>query len=112
PQRVPERVAEAAVERLDLEDAAVLLDVLVGDARDLEIHRGTACRHWVPFFGGRALLGVELDDQLFLDRRVDLLTLRSLPPPPRQSFVVRLEQRRDCGREVSRTAHRLLGGRT
>ena len=37
-QRVAERVAEAAVERLDHEDATVLLDVLVGDLRDLEIH--------------------------------------------------------------------------
>ena len=32
-QRVAERVAEAAVERLDLEDAAVLVDLLVDDLR-------------------------------------------------------------------------------
>jgi len=36
-QRVPERVAEATVERLDHEDAAVLGHFLVRNLRDLEI---------------------------------------------------------------------------
>src|SRR3954451_14775716 len=40
PQRVAERVAEAAVERFDDERAAVLLHVLGGDAGDLEIEHG------------------------------------------------------------------------
>ena len=44
-QRVAERVAEAAIERLDHEDAAVLLDLLVGDLRDLEVHYDRACSH-------------------------------------------------------------------
>src|SRR5207245_11277064 len=44
-QRVAERVAEAAVERLDLEDATVLVDLFVDDLRDLEIHQaGTRCQ--------------------------------------------------------------------
>ena len=38
-QRVSERVAEAAVERLDLEDAAVLVGLLGDDPRDLEVHQ-------------------------------------------------------------------------
>src|SRR5207249_674159 len=45
-QRVPERVTEAAVQRLDHEDAAVFVDFLVDDPRDLELHQaGTNC-HW------------------------------------------------------------------
>src|SRR3954449_9382368 len=40
PQRVAERVSEAAVEWFDDERAAVLLDVLGGDAGDLEIEHG------------------------------------------------------------------------
>ena len=41
PQRVAERVAEAAVERLDHELAAVVLDGLGGDSGDLEVeHQG------------------------------------------------------------------------
>src|SRR5207302_9211499 len=44
-QRVAEGVAEAAVERLDHEDAAVVVDFLVDDARDLEIHEsGSDCQ--------------------------------------------------------------------
>ena len=43
-QRVAERVAEAAVERLDHEDAAVLVDLFVGDLRDLEVHHGAYCQ--------------------------------------------------------------------
>ena len=44
-KRVPERVAEAAVERLDREDAAMLVGVLVDDLRDLEVHQaGSNCQ--------------------------------------------------------------------
>ena len=40
-QRVAERVAEAAIERLDGEGAAILLDRLGGDSGDLEVeHQG------------------------------------------------------------------------
>jgi hypothetical protein len=43
-QRVAERVAEAAIERLDLEDPAVLVDLFVDDLRDLELHQtGSNC---------------------------------------------------------------------
>ena len=110
-QRVAERVAEAAVERLDHEDAAVLLDLLVGDLRDLEIHHGgTSCQ--ILFLSSSVeLLGVELDDQLFLDRRVDLVALRPLQHLAGQALVVGLEPRRDGGGEVGRVADDLLGGR-
>src|SRR5581483_2829239 len=57
------------------------------------------------------LLRVELDDQLFLDRRVDLLALGPLEHLAGQTFVVGLQPRGDCGGEVGRVAHELLGGR-
>ena len=44
-QRVAEGVAEAAVERLDHEDTAALVDFLVDDPRNLEIHQAGACSH-------------------------------------------------------------------
>ena len=83
-ERVPERVAEAAVERLDQEDAAVVVRLLVGDPRDLEVHQAGSCSQVDPFaFSSRArqasplqLLGIELDDQRFLDGHVDLVALR------------------------------------
>jgi hypothetical protein len=49
-QRVAERVAEAAVERLDHEHAAVLVHLFVGDLRHLEIL--SAYCHLCPFFRG------------------------------------------------------------
>src|SRR5205814_1000861 len=50
-QRVAEGVAEAAVERLDYKDAAVVLDLLVDDLRNLELHQaGTSCQS-NPFLG-------------------------------------------------------------
>ncbi len=53
-QRVAERVAEATVERLDREDAALLVDLFVDDARGLELHEaGTGC-HVSPSFLVRA----------------------------------------------------------
>src|SRR5207245_2717027 len=44
-KRVAERVAEAAVERLDHEDAAVLVDLLVDDLRNLVLHPAGANYH-------------------------------------------------------------------
>src|SRR5207247_7411908 len=38
-QRVAERVTEAAVERLDLENPALLVQLLVDDLRDLKLHQ-------------------------------------------------------------------------
>ena len=50
-QRVAERVAEAAVERLDLEDATVLVDLLVDDLRNLKFHQaGADCQSGFPSF--------------------------------------------------------------
>src|SRR5438067_742553 len=49
-QRVAERVTEAAVERLDLEDPALLIHFLVDDLRDLEFHQACACCQSVPFY--------------------------------------------------------------
>ena len=46
-QRVAERVTEAAVERLDDEDPAMLVHFLVDDLRDLKVHN--ACRQRNPF---------------------------------------------------------------
>jgi hypothetical protein len=42
-------VTEAAVERLDLEDPAVVIRLLVGDPRDLELHQAGACGQGDPF---------------------------------------------------------------
>src|SRR5206468_12243592 len=63
-ERVPERVAEAAVERLDGEDAAVLVCFLVDDPRDLELHETGANGQNGPFLPSRRLelLRIELDD--------------------------------------------------
>ena len=49
-ERVAERVAEAAVERLDDEDAALLVDLLVRDPRHLEFHERRSCSHASFFF--------------------------------------------------------------
>ena len=84
-QRVAERVAEAAVERLDREDAAVVVGLLVDDPRDLELHQAGSSSQVDPFAwswqqgeaGSSALLRVELDDERFLDGRVDLVALRA-----------------------------------
>ena len=54
PQRVAERVAEATVERLDREDAALLVDLFVDDARNLELHEAGAGCHVSPSFLVRA----------------------------------------------------------
>src|SRR5829696_5641190 len=109
-QRVPERVAEAAVERLDGEDAVVLLDLLVRDLRELKVHHSAASCHLFLSFEAE-LLGVELDDQRFLDRRVDLGALRPLEDLAGQPFVVGLQPRSDGGGEVGCVAHDLLGAR-
>src|SRR5215203_2746739 len=109
-QRVPERVAEAPVERLDGEDAVVLLDLLVGDLRELKVHHSAASCHLFLSFEAE-LLGVELDDQRFLNRRVDLGALRPLEDLAGQPFVVGLQPRSDGGGEVGCVAHDLLGAR-
>jgi hypothetical protein len=48
-ERVAERVAKTAVERLDHEDATVLVDLLVDDAWNLEVHQAGACSQDDPF---------------------------------------------------------------
>ena len=113
-QRVAERVAEAAVERLDHEDAAVLVDVLVDDLRDLEFHQASASCHACPSLlpspaGSLGLLGVELDDELLLHRRVDLGPLGQLQDLAGQAVVVGLEPGGDGRGEVGRVADDLLG---
>ncbi len=55
-QRVAERVAEAAIERLDHEDAAILVDLLVDDPRNLEVHQAGTCSQSDPFFPGKQSL--------------------------------------------------------
>jgi hypothetical protein len=42
-------VTEAAVERLDGEDAAMVVGVLVDDLRDLEVHQAGSYCHVSPF---------------------------------------------------------------
>src|ERR671936_3074871 len=56
------------------------------------------------------LLRVELDDERFLDRRVDLFALGPLEHLPGQAVVVGLQPRGHRGRQVGRVAHDLLGG--
>src|SRR5581483_11903319 len=108
-QRVAERVAEAAVERLDHEHAAVLVHFLVRDLRHLEISRAYCQR--VSFLLRALLLRVELDDQLFGNRGVDLGTLRPLEHGAGEPVVVRLQPRGDRGGEVGRVADDLLRAR-
>ena len=57
------------------------------------------------------LISIELDDERFLNGRVDLGTLRILEDLPRQPIVIGLEPGRDGGGEVGRVADDLLGGR-
>ena len=102
-QRVAERVTEAAVERLDDEDPAMVVHFLVDDLRDLEVH--FTCRQRNSLF---PLLRVELDDELFLHRRVDLVALGLLQNLAREPVVVGLEPRRDGRHEVGRVADHLL----
>src|SRR5207302_697431 len=56
------------------------------------------------------LLGVKLDDERFLDRRIDLGPLRQLQDLARQPLVVGLEPGRDGSREIGRVANHLLRG--
>src|SRR3954451_12286807 len=79
PQGVAERVAEAAIEWLDRERAAVLVAAFAGDPGDLEVeHQVLVFRGWRPLVWAatgtrlrapfkRVLLRVELDDELLLD---------------------------------------------
>src|SRR3954470_7253742 len=113
-QGVAERVAEAAVEGLDREpaalDDALVLALLVLELGNFEIRHGAASCHLFLSFEAE-LLGVELDDQRFLDRRVDLGALRPLEDLAGQPFVVGLQPRSDGGGEVGCVAHDLLGAR-
>src|SRR5580765_6820513 len=109
-QRVSEGVTEAAVERLDHEDSALFVHFLVDDLRNLEVHQaGSGCQS--DPFSLASLLAVELDDQRFLDGRVDLVPLGPLQDLSGQVVVVGLEPRRHgCG-EVGRVADDRLGRR-
>src|SRR4051794_5171448 len=113
-QGVAERVAEAAVEGLDREpaalDDALVLALLVLELGNFEIRHGAASCHLFLSFEAE-LLGVELDDQRFLDRRVDLGALRPLEDLAGQPFVVGLQPRSDGGGEVGCVADDLLRAR-
>src|SRR5437763_17091825 len=58
-----------------------------------------------------SLLRIELDDERFLDRRIDLRPLRPLEDLSGQAVVVGLEPGRDGRGEVGRIANHLLSGR-
>jgi hypothetical protein len=115
PQRVAERVPEAAVERLDHEPPRALVGVLGDELGHLEVDQGRAGGHGIlsgRFLAtisakraeGLALLRVELDDQGFLDGRVDLGALRPLEYLAGEPVVVGLEPGRDRGREIGGVA--------
>ena len=80
-ERVPQRVAEAGLEGLEHEPRTVIGDDLFGQGRALcDEHccfLSVGIRYLTPGLGGAGrLLGVELDDELLLDLRVDLLAGR------------------------------------
>src|SRR5205814_6227477 len=101
-ERVPERVTEAAVERLDLEDPTLLVHFLVDDLRDLEFHEtGTSCQ------SASFLLRVELDDERLLHPRVDLGTLGPLDDLAGETAVVGLPPRASAARQAGRCADNL-----
>src|SRR3954451_1359115 len=62
-----------------------------------------------PARPGRGLLGVEVDDELLLDRRRDLTTVRLAEHLRRQGIVVGLEPGRHLGGELGRVADELRG---
>src|SRR5919202_6180172 len=57
----------------------------------------------------RLLLAVKLDDERFLDRRVDLLALRELQDLAGETVVVGLQPGGDGGGQVGRVPDHLLG---
>src|SRR4051812_14669213 len=57
-----------------------------------------------------SLLAVKLDDERFLDRRVDLLALGELQDLAGEAVVIRLQPGRDGRRQVGRVTDYLLGG--
>src|SRR5919204_2252193 len=59
-----------------------------------------------------SLLRVELDDERFLDRRIDLRPLRPLEDLSGQAVMVGLQPRRNRSGEIGGVAHDLLGRRT
>src|SRR5581483_7158347 len=113
-QRVSERVTEAAVERLDLEDAAVLVHLFVDDARNLEVHSACGQSGSLPFRGhqlergAHPLLRIQLDDERLLNRRVDLAALGLLQHLAGEAVVVGLEPWSDGRHEIGRVPDRLL----
>src|SRR4051795_10721494 len=121
PQRVPERVAEAAIERLDHELPAVVFNRLGRDSGDLEVEHqgpnvvlnvgsgtrraGLRCRG----SGEAGLLGIELDDELLLHRRGDLRALGPAQHLGGELVVVGLQPCRDLSDELGRVADHGLG---
>src|SRR3954470_14616736 len=69
---VAERVAKALVERLDRESATTVVDFLGGNAGDLKISGHGFLAYACSEMTCSGLLGVQLDDQLLLNRRRDL----------------------------------------
>src|SRR5260221_1692883 len=104
-QRVAERVTKAAVERLDDEDSAVVVRVLMDDLRRLKVD--CASCQLDPF----SLLRIELDDELLLNRCVDLAAFRLLQHLAGEAVVVGLQPRSDGGHEVGGVPDRLLRSR-
>src|SRR3954469_1975522 len=116
PQRVTERVAESAVQRLDGERAAVLLHVFGGDSGNLEVeHRGPDCRFTARRAKGEAarfgvsgsvflLLRVQLDDELLLDRRRDLTALGLAQHLGGERVMVRLQPGWNLGGQLGGVA--------
>ena len=127
-QRVAERVAETAIERLDRERAAVFFDGLAGDSGDLEVKHRAFLTSWVLAPGGRVpsafqgrargirppargeqfgLLRVKLDDQLLLHRGGDLSPLGLAEHLRRKRVVVGLEPGRHLAGQLGRVADHL-----
>src|SRR3954465_7227758 len=115
-----EGVAEAAVERLDRERAAIVLHVFGGDSGDLEVEhrRGPDCRvtsaarrrgRSAARSGVSWLLGVQLDDELLLHGRRDLATLGLAQHLGGERVMVCLQPGRNRGRQLRRIADELHG---
>ena len=96
PQRVAHRRAEAALERLRVEPAVRRRQRLLCRPRGAsasEILSKVSCA-----LLRRRLLGIQLDDQLLLDRQLDVFALGQLQDRPRNFSGVELEPRRHAAR--------------
>src|SRR5579862_1376621 len=80
--------------------------VILGTWKSITVERAD-----IRSFPRVELLGVELDDQLFLHRRVDLVALGPLEHLAGEAFVVGLEPRGDRGGQIGCVPDDLLGGR-